>query len=331
MADKTIESLPSVTNVDENIEFPVQQGSTAMKMTVGDIANYVVNVSGGDATFIDFNEYGGATTVSTNASEIYSLVTNNTNVKLKVKTGADEYVIGRIISVSKSSSSYSAFFEVEQGADVVKKYVVDQNGNCFVSKQYDVAVTNGNTTFADQYHLSLDYTPSAETDAVNKGYVDDAIENAGGVSSVNNQTGDVTLDASDVGALADDAPVLMSTAQTLTEAQKVQARANIGAASSTSADIIYDIYAELHIASPMNYYTFGHANSSTIFSALNRGLIPVARNNDNTGGTLKKKWFFSEYQDDGEDVYIQFFRVTRSGVEVLRYVESEGRAYVSTV
>lgn len=163
-----------------------------------------------------------------------------------------------------------------------------------------------------------------------KGYVNaQQAADSAPVQSVNGKTGSVMLDASDVGALADDAPVLTYSSQTLTEAQKTQARANIGAiGNNVLADVVYDIYAELRTDSEGNYYKFtGGINASTIVSALNSGMLPIVRRNDNQ---YKHKWYFSEYNDDGEDVYIQFFRVVRSGVEVMRYVESEGKAYITT-
>ena len=146
------------------------------------------------------------------------------------------------------------------------------------------------------------------------------------VQSVNGQTGAVVLDADDVGALADNAPVVTYAAQQLTDAQKAQARANIGAIADAVSDVIYDIYAEFVPHASGDYYNFtGGANASTILSALNRKMLPIVRNNY---GNIKRKWYFADYNDDGEDVYIQFFRETRYGTETMMYTESEGKAYV---
>lgn len=197
MADRTISDLPSVTNVEDSIALPVEQSGTARKMTIGDISSHIGSSGSGGAYVVTFDEYGGATTASANASTIFTQVTNNKSVELKVKTGANEYSVGKLLYVSKSGSAYSAFFEVKHGADVVKKYVIDQNSNCVMQQQYNVAITSGQTTYADPNHLTLNYVPSAGTDAVNKDYVD-SLSDSGAVSSVNGKVGTVILKTSDI-------------------------------------------------------------------------------------------------------------------------------------
>jgi len=94
------------------------------------------------------------------------------------------------------------------------------------------------------------------------------------------------------------------------------------------ADVIYDIPAEFHADTADHHFTFaGGINSSTILSALNEGKLPVVQN---SYGSLKRKWFYADYNDDGSDVYIQFFRQTQFGLEVMLYTESDGKAYVAS-
>ena len=94
------------------------------------------------------------------------------------------------------------------------------------------------------------------------------------------------------------------------------------------ADVIYDIPAEFHAETSDHYFTFASGvNASTILSALNAGKLPIVRNNY---GSLKRKWFYADYNDDGTDIYIQFFRQTQFGTEVMLYTESTGKAYVAS-
>lgn len=61
------------------------------------------------------------------------------------------------------------------------------------------------------------------------------------VQSVNGETGAVVLTASDVGAMASDAHVVMYESQTLTDAQKAQARQNINAISADEIGTVFNI------------------------------------------------------------------------------------------
>ena len=94
------------------------------------------------------------------------------------------------------------------------------------------------------------------------------------------------------------------------------------------ADVIYDIPAEFHAETSDHYFTFASGmNASTILSALNAGKLPIVRNNY---GSLKRRWYYSDYNDDGTDIYIQFFRETRFSTEVMLYTESTGKAYIAS-
>ena len=94
------------------------------------------------------------------------------------------------------------------------------------------------------------------------------------------------------------------------------------------ADVIYDIPAEFHSGTSDHYFTFASGvNASTILSALNAGKLPVVRNDY---GSLKRRWYYADYNDDGTDIYIQFFRETQFSLEVMLYTESAGKAYIAS-
>ena len=94
------------------------------------------------------------------------------------------------------------------------------------------------------------------------------------------------------------------------------------------ADVIYDIPAEFHAETSDHYFTFASGvNASTILYALNAGKLPIVRNNY---GSLKRRWYYSDYNDDGNEVYIQFFRKTQYSEEVMLYTESSGKAYIAS-
>ena len=92
--------------------------------------------------------------------------------------------------------------------------------------------------------------------------------------------------------------------------------------------VIYDISAEFHSETSDHYFTFPNGvDAASIIAALSEGKIPIVRNNY---GNLKRKWYFSDYNDDGNDIYIQFFRETLYSVETMLYTESDGKAYVAS-
>ena len=95
------------------------------------------------------------------------------------------------------------------------------------------------------------------------------------------------------------------------------------------ADVIYDIPAEFHAETSDHYFTFASGiSASTILSALNVGKLPVVRNDY---GSLKRRWYYSDYNNDGNDIYIQFFRETQFSREVMLYTESDAKAYIDSV
>ena len=79
--------------------------------------------------------------------------------------------------------------------------------------------------------------PTKTSDLVN----DSGFITSAPVSSVNNKTGNVVLTASDVGAMASDAHVVKYDSQSLTDAQKSQARANINAISADEIGTVFNI------------------------------------------------------------------------------------------
>ena len=94
-------------------------------------------------------------------------------------------------------------------------------------------------------------------------------------------------------------------------------------------DVIYDIPAEFHAETSDHYFTFASGiNASTILSELNAGKLPIVRNNY---GSLKRRWYYSDYNNDGNDIYIQFFRETQFSREVMLYTESDAKAYIDSV
>ena len=172
------------------------------------------------------------------------------------------------------------------------------------------------------------------------------------VNSVNGKTGAVELDADDVGALPADTPIPAAvTEQTVagwgftkntgtyskpsggipksdlaSDVQESLGKADT--ALQEIADVIYDIPAEFHSETSDHYFTFASGvNASAILSALNAGKLPIVRNDY---GSLKRKWYYSDYNNDGTDIYIQFFRETQFSREVMLYTESTGKAYVAS-
>jgi len=93
--------------------------------------------------------------------------------------------------------------------------------------------------------------------------------------------------------------------------------------------VIYDISAEFHSETSDHYFTFPNGvDASSILSALNEGKLPVVQN---SYGSLKRKWYFADYNNDGNDIYIQFFRETQFSREVMLYTESDAKAYIDSV
>ena len=147
------------------------------------------------------------------------------------------------------------------------------------------------------------------------------------VTSVNGKTGAVVLNAADVGAMPNTYTAPVQSVNSKTGAITLTA-ADVGALDEI-ADVIYDINAEFHADTADHYFTFASGvNASSILAALNEGKLPIVRNNY---GSLKRKWFYADYNDDGNDIYIQFFRETQFSREVMLYTESDGKAYIDSV
>ena len=141
------------------------------------------------------------------------------------------------------------------------------------------------------------------------------------VTSVNNKTGAVVLGASDVGALSDGTAIPAKTSDLTNDSGFITL--------SDVPEVIYDIPAEFHAETSDHYFTFASGiSASTILSALNVGKLPVVRNDY---GSLKRRWYYSDYNNDGNDIYIQFFRETQFSREVMLYTESDAKAYIDSV
>lgn len=144
--------------------------------------------------------------------------------------------------------------------------------------------------------------------------------------------------------------------QTLTEAEKTQARSNIGAGTGTSVvrvnasdGTITITDPNLASGNPMTYqyrtifpinarysngeYTFDK-NQADILSAITKGQLPVVKYHTTAGQSdydVYHEWVFSYYTYDGEDVYIYFSRVDQQGnVSQMRWFASTGKAVVVT-
>ena len=86
-----------------------------------------------------------------------------------------------------------------------------------------------------------------------------------------------------------------------------------------------------------NYYYTLNKTAAQIGTAMGDGLLPCVVIDADTGGSSNTDlhyYILSEYQDDGEDIYITFSKVVGSYsnryVYVLSYVESEHKAYASS-
>ena len=168
---------------------------------------------------------------------------------------------------------------------------------------------SGNKTSSQLGLYGTNNTPPYPVTSVNGKTGDVVISTGGNVDSVNGKTGVVVLNAADVGALpnttviptktseltndsgyitANDVPVksvdgatgdvvtnaVKTTTQTLTDAQKQQARANIGAGTSNFSGSYDDLSNKPTIPDP---YTLPVANSTTL-----GGVKPVAKTSDMT-------------------------------------------------
>lgn len=140
--------------------------------------------------------------------------------------------------------------------------------------------------------------------------------------------------------------------QTLTGAEKAQARTNIGAGTSTtrvnaSDGTITITDPTFASGNPMTYqyrtifliiaeysngeYTFNR-NQADILSAIVKGLLPVVRYHTTAGQSdydVYYEWVFDYYTYDGEDVYIFFDRIDQYGnVSQMKWYGSTGKAEV---
>lgn len=376
MADRQISELPTVSTVDDNIQFPVSQNDTAMKLLIADLkahfANYVssdIETKVSDAIddwFAEHGDFGGklcvidATSTPFTSSMTYNqiykaLVTDRQSVMfLFLDSGSSEYVtslayidsgsVRAIFIMPKTDGTYPVIYvditsanAVTISTDVIGSGSGASSDIVVLTLDENNNVYNGSTAIKGSQINALAETGKAVFvwDGNNHRLFAYSTPNGSGsaqlISSLTDGNGCYVLT---VGATVSSATLTQSVMLPVVTASDDGMILGVqngvwSAVQNAAANVVYDIYAEVHTSGTGNYYTFtGGVNSSTIYSALSLGMLPIARNNDNQ---YRRKWYFSDYNDDGEDVYIQFFRVTGSGVEVLRYVESEGRAYVSTV
>lgn len=116
--------------------------------------------------------------------------------------------------------------DVDMSINVVSGAVNSVNGQTgdVVLTASDVGALPGDTTYVSSFNGASG-----------------AVTYSAPVTSVNNKTGSVALTASDVGAMASDAHVVMYESQTLTDAQKAQARDNINAISADEIGTVFNI------------------------------------------------------------------------------------------
>ena len=184
---RAIEDLPSVSNVTSDIQFPVSQNGTAMRISVGDIeetisrtdiVNLTLHVASSSGMVPQFSITSDKT-----ASQIYDTVVNkkrNVLALLPGGSGITSYGVFKIEYVEKNGNDYTAFFYAEKPLGNKTEYAIDNSGNVTVTETYDVTEPNKNTLYTGDARLSLNYVPSSDLHAVNKAYVDAAVSSGGG-------------------------------------------------------------------------------------------------------------------------------------------------------
>ncbi len=210
------------------------------ELTIGSIRNNIVDtiaglISGGTITGGGGSSGGGggSTAVTSVNGKTGAVVLNATDVGAmpNTYTAPVTSVNGMTGDVVVSGGGSGDVVSVNGQTGVVVLDAEDvgalPDDTAIPTKTSDLTNDSGFITSAD--------VPTKTSDLTNdSGFITSADIPAQSVTSVNGQTGAVVLDADDVGALASTTGVVRyDQAQTLTEGQKTQARANIGVSNAS--------------------------------------------------------------------------------------------------
>ncbi len=244
------------------------------------------------------------------STNIYTGVVKGVDGKRAVVTvnGRDQNVAiatadvssGNVVKVFVPSNNMSAAFIIKAESSGGGSGTTTNYGDLTNKPSINGNTLIGNKTSAQIGVYGSDNPPPYPVTSVNSQTGDVTIEAGGNVDSVNGKTGTVVLDKSDIGLgnvdnvkqySASNPPpypvksvdgvtgavttnAVKTTAQSLTNAQKTQARTNIGAGTSSFSGSYNDLTDKPTIPDP---YTLPVANSTTL-----GGVKPVAKTSDMT-------------------------------------------------
>lgn len=215
MADKTIGELPKATAIYDDSAFVMEQSGHAMQTDADTLKDYFFG-EGTNNLIVNCNTT--TMTADKTATDIFAAVDAGKGVKMYTHASGDlNYKGADFIGVSFNSQSeeWTAYFaaRTETNNETWKyiTYVVGGDGSVAVYDEDEPVSTTRPSTIRSGAALSLGFTPTANSHAVNKKYVDDAIQavQETGVYSVNGQTGNVLIDVpTRVGQLTNDSGYL---------------------------------------------------------------------------------------------------------------------------
>lgn len=215
MAEKTIGELPKATTIYDDSAFVMEQNGHAMQTDSETLKDYFFG-EGTNNLIVNCNTT--TMTADKTATEIFAAVDAGKGVKMYTHASGDlNYKGADFIGVSFNSQSeeWTAYFvaRVETSLETWKEitYIVGGDGSVAVYDEEEAVSTTRPSTIKSGAALSLSFTPTANAHAVNKKYVDDAIQvvQETGVYSVNGQTGNVLINVpTRVGQLTNDSGFL---------------------------------------------------------------------------------------------------------------------------
>lgn len=199
MADKTIGELPAATSLWDNSMFVIEQNGHAMRTDMRQMRDQFL--AGGTNNLVVKGNLATMVADAT-ATDIFAAVDVNKGVKLYLYNPSDDSsrFVGATfagVAYEASTEEHIAYFytreKTSSGAWEYKTYAVGSDGSMSVYSSDTPVLANISSTITAA--LRLNYTPTNDLHAVNKGYVDNLVGSvSSGVSSVNSLTGDVTLD-----------------------------------------------------------------------------------------------------------------------------------------
>ena len=213
MADKSVVDLASVSAINDNLALVVEDNGEAKKTTVGDLSDYVQEqLAGQNKSFLIIIRTNGTITESQSIASIANAAQLGIPVYLfvaNVSSGnsynVSEYELTEVRYYPYNQSNSYAHFRKPSGIINDSYYSLDAYGTLTYVNNSDSATFNKNVTISSPNHLTLGSPPSEDNHAATKKYVDDAISAfSGAVSSVNNQTGDVTINIPQMSADSSD-------------------------------------------------------------------------------------------------------------------------------